>query len=91
MIVGRDFPDLFENDNFTSRRTTGHNLFNPEAFITGQELASGLTFANSQRNWTSQGMYEAACRGYLSLEDILRYAPRVKTRATVAHISLLAA
>ena len=26
MIAGIDFPSLFTKDNFTSRRTTGHNM-----------------------------------------------------------------
>ena len=43
MFVGVDFPSLFDKDNFTLRRTTGHNMHDPESFITGRELEQGLT------------------------------------------------
>jgi hypothetical protein len=34
-------------DGFASRRTTGHNMFDPESTISQGELDAGLTFMNS--------------------------------------------
>ena len=39
----------FDHDNFSSRRTTGHNLYNPDATITQGELDAGFTPENSRR------------------------------------------
>ena len=42
MLVGIDFPSLFTHDNFTSRRTTGCNLYDPESLLTGFEIGAGF-------------------------------------------------
>lgn len=39
----------FEKENFSSRRTTGHNLYDPNATITQGELQQGFTYQNSYR------------------------------------------
>lgn len=39
----------FEHENFSSRRTTGHNLYDPNATITQGELEAGFTPENSYR------------------------------------------
>lgn len=77
MIAGKDFPSMFSRDNFTSRRTSGHNMFDPESLLTGAEIAAGFTFGNSARNWPSEVWYTAAWAGELTREEILELAPRV--------------
>jgi hypothetical protein len=88
MFSGIDFPGLFESDNFTSRRTTGNNLHDPESLITGGEAALGFTYTNSRRNWVDEWDYHIACgydlqsRGHgegfdpYTSEEIARVAPR---------------
>ncbi len=90
MKAGIDFPSLFVKDNFTSRRTTGHNLHDPESFITGAEIAAGFTYTNSTREWDDQAHYLNACLGNLTCDEITRTAPRVFI-ATIYSVSLLAA
>jgi hypothetical protein len=77
MIVGKDFPSFFDKDNFTQRRTTGHNMHDPESFITGAEIAKGFTYTNSRRNWDSFSTYVKAVAGDYSPEQIEQIAPRV--------------
>jgi len=77
MKAGIDFPSLFVNDNFTSRRTTGHNLHDPDSLITGAEIEAGFTFANSTREWNDQAHYLKACLGDLTSEEIAQTAPRI--------------
>jgi hypothetical protein len=77
MIVGIDFPSFFDKDNFTSRRTTGHNMHDPESFITGKELAEGHTYTNSRRSWANKEHYLAAVVGFLTPEEIAKTAPRI--------------
>jgi hypothetical protein len=66
----------FENDNFTSRRTTGHNLFDPDSLLTGGESAQGLTYQNSSRKFPSAEIREAVIRGEVSQADVVRLYPR---------------
>lgn len=75
-VVGRDFGSLFEQDNFAFRRTTGHNLYDPESLITGAELARGLTYTNSRRGWLGYRQYHLAARGYFDVETIAAIAER---------------
>lgn len=77
MICGIDFPSFFDKDNFTLRRTTGHNMHDPESFITGAELEKGFTYTNSRRNWANYRHYVAAVAGMLTPEEIAKTAPRV--------------
>lgn len=77
MFVGIDFPSLFEGDNFTIRRATGHNMYDPESLISGAEIAAGMTYTNSRRNWMSEQHYLNAAAGLIACESILRNAPRV--------------
>ena len=72
-----DFPSKFDRDNFVSRRTTGHNMFDPESLISGKEIAEGLTYRNSARSWKNQEHYLSAVQGDLTTEQILESAPRV--------------
>lgn len=68
----------FEKDNFSSRRTTGHNLFDPDSLLTGAESEQGLTYGNSSRRFPDAETREKAIRGEISQEDILRLYPRVR-------------
>ena len=69
---------LFASDNFSSRRTTGHNLYDPESLLTGAEIEKGLDYTNSHRVWSSYETYKAACEGLFTPEIIVEIAPRVK-------------
>lgn len=66
----------FATDNFTSRRTTGHNLFDSDSLITGEESAAGLTYANSSRKFPDVETKERAIRGEISQDEIIRLYPR---------------
>ena len=83
MLVGIDFPSLFTHDNFTSRRTTGCNLYDPESLLTGFEIGAGLNYLNSARIWRNEEHYHLACSGALSIEQILTTAPRTRRDAVV--------
>jgi hypothetical protein len=76
MQVSVNFPSQFDKDNFTSRRTTGHNLYDPEALITGKEIAQGFTYKNSTRKWASESHYLDAVSHHLTPEQIAETAPR---------------
>ena len=76
-FTGTDFPSKFDHDNFVSRRTTGHNMFDPESLISGKEIAEGLTYRNSTRSWWNQEHYLSAVQGDFTTEQILEFAPRV--------------
>lgn len=67
----------FEKDNFTSRRTTGHNLFDPDSLITGEEAEAGLTYTNSSRKFPDVETREKVIRGEISQADVVRLYPRV--------------
>lgn len=73
----RDFRDYFEKDNFTSRRTTGHNLYDPESLITGYEADAGFTYENSERAWPNENVRQLALSGDIDVNTVLRIAPRV--------------
>lgn len=80
MFAGTNFPSLFEKDNFTLRRTTGHNWYDPESLITGAEIAKGMTYTNSKRMWLSEAHYHSAVSMNLStdtVDSIISTAPRV--------------
>lgn len=68
----------FENDNFTSRRTTGHNLFDPDSLITGEESDQGLTYNNSHRKFPDAETRERVVRGEISQADVVKLYPRVR-------------
>lgn len=70
----------FEQDNFDSRRTTGHNMFDPESLITGYELAHGFTYANSHRDYPGQHTYDAIVAGDVPAHIVPLVAPRVFNR-----------
>ena len=71
-FAGFDFPNCFTRDNFTSRRTTGHNMHDPESLISGAELARGLTYTNSRRAWRNEAQYLAAVTTrYLNRHHVL--------------------
>jgi len=76
MFVGIDFPSFFDADNFTTRRTTGHNMYDPESLITGAEVEKGFTYTNSKRNFRDYNHYVAAVIGDLTPEQIAEQAPR---------------
>src|ERR1035438_1385307 len=86
-FTGTDFPSKFDHDNFVSRRTTGHNMFDPDSLISGKEITKGLTYRNSARSWKNQEHYLAAVRGDITTEQILESAPRVPLY-TFPHIDL---
>ena len=69
-------PTSFDKDNFTSRQTTGHNLFDPESLITGKEAEKGFTYDNSERNYPSSEVREAIIRGDIAQADVPMIAPR---------------
>lgn len=71
MFVGVDFPSFFDGDNFT-----GHNMHDPESFITGKELEAGYTYENSRRDWRDYKHYVSAVIGDLTPEQIAEQAPR---------------
>lgn len=77
LFAGIDFPSRFEQDNFTLRRTTGHNMFDPESLISGAEIQAGMTFTNSKRSWVSEAHYLKAVTGNLNTDEVLLTAPRV--------------
>jgi hypothetical protein len=77
MFAGIDFPSFFDKDNFTSRRTTGHNMFDPESLISGAEINQGHTYTNSKRKWLDATHYEWAVMGHITPDEILATAPRV--------------
>jgi hypothetical protein len=90
MKAGIDFPSLFIKDNFTSRRTTGRNLYDPECLMTGAENAAGYTHTNSTREWKDQAHYLNACLGNLTPDQITETAPRVFL-LTISHsVSIIA-
>ncbi len=68
--------EYFGKDNFTSRRTTGHNLYDPESLITGEESERGLTYQNSERSFASVSTELSAYSGELTTDEILVYGPR---------------
>ena len=77
MIAGIDFPSRFNRDNFTSRRTTGHNMYDPECLMSGAEDRAGYTYTNSARDWDNEAHYLRAVLQEITPEEILFEAPRV--------------
>ncbi len=66
---------LFSLDNFASRRTTGHNLYDPDSLLTGAEVKAGLGYRDP-RVWVSYEAYVDACEGRLGVNDIEALGPR---------------
>ena len=66
----------FENDNFTSRRTTGHNMFDPESLMSGEEETQGMTYLNSHRLFPDAKSEDDAITGKIGTDEVLRIAPR---------------
>lgn len=52
--------------------------YDPESLITGAEVAAGMTYENSRRDWASKQAYEAAANGEYTPELIAIIAPRTK-------------
>jgi hypothetical protein len=73
-----DFPSLFDADNYSARHVTGHNMLDPESLITGRELAEGMTYENSHREWASEEQYWLACAGTVPTEKLVKLWPRVR-------------
>lgn len=67
----------FERDNFTSRRTTGNNMYDPESLLTGAEIEAGLGYGDL-RQWPNQDTYDLAVHGLLPVDAIPTIAPRTK-------------
>lgn len=68
--------DLFGKDNFTQRRTSGHNMYDPESLITGKESSEGMTYLNSRRVFPSVDAEFDAIEGKMGVDEILKAAPR---------------
>lgn len=69
--------DLFGQDNFTQRRTTGNNLYDPESLLTGAEVEAGLGYQD-KRMWPSTQVFLEAVAGKFPPEMIPGIAPRVR-------------
>ena len=79
LINGSTEKSLFAEDNFASRRTTGHNLYDPESLLTGAEIEAGLGYKDP-RVWPSYVTYIKACNGEFTSEQIASIAPRQKMK-----------
>ena len=66
----------FTSDNFSSRRTTGNNLYDPESLLTGEEAAAGYTYDNSIRVWPDEQTYLEVCHGEIPARLVSKIAPR---------------
>ena len=66
----------FDQDNFSTRRTTGHNMLDPESIISGAELAAGFTYNNSHRVFRDQAQYDAVVSGQIPAYELPNVAPR---------------
>ena len=64
--------DLFSQDNYALRHSTGHNMHDPESLLTGKEIADGWTYENSHRIYPDIETYNRAVSGEMSSEDIAR-------------------
>ncbi len=84
---GTTQPSLFSQDNFANRRTTGHNLYDPESLLTGAEIEQGLDYTNSHRVWSSYETYKDACNGEFTPELIAEIAPRKRILNNVLPIA----
>lgn len=73
----RDFCGYFVADNYSVRHTTGHNMFDPDSFITGEELDLGLTYSNSARAFPDFKAYHDAVTGAYTPKEIAEFFPRV--------------
>ena len=84
--AGVDFPGNFEKDNFASRRTTGNNMFDPEGYITGEEMDKGMTPKNSHRDFPNEEAYQDVVHNLsgTSVEDIAKKYPRVLNDPSVS-------
>ena len=80
---------LFGSDNFSGRRTTGHNLYDPESLLSGEEQLQGLGYDNP-RVWPNYSLYLDACNGFLTAEEILVIAPRKCTPPRINFLPLCA-
>jgi hypothetical protein len=78
MRAGKNFPDLFAADNYALRHSTGHNMLDPESLITGREIANGLTYDNSHRDYVSQGAYLRVVSGEIETQRLVIVAPRME-------------
>jgi len=74
----------FEEDNFDSRRTTGHNLFDPESLLTGEEVKAGFAYDNSHREYTSEFQRDQIVRGVIPATEVPKVAPRVFNKRAVS-------
>ena len=76
-VVQMDNKQLFEKDNFESRRSTGNNMYDPESLLTGAEIERGLTYYD-KRVWTSPEVERLAIEGKMPIALIPTIAPRRK-------------
>jgi len=72
---GGSIKGYFKEDNF--RRTTGHNMYDPESLITGKELTEGLDYDNSSRDYPSQDIYDKIVTGEIPAKLVPAIAPRI--------------
>jgi hypothetical protein len=75
MRVGKEIKSRFLKDNSVQRRSVG-NLHDPESLISGKEIAQGMTYRNSSRDWPSEDHYIMATEGDYTPDQILVLAPR---------------
>jgi hypothetical protein len=66
----------FGGDNFATRRTTGHNMYDPDSLLTGAEIARGFDYTDP-RVYESQELYDRMVSGAIPVESIPALAPRV--------------
>ena len=66
----------FSGDNFKTRRTTGHNMLDPESLMTGEELEKGFTYENSHRVFRNQAHYDATVSGDVPSHLVPTLSPR---------------
>jgi hypothetical protein len=74
-----DITKHFEGDNFSERRASivgAGNAYDPDSLLTGDEVAKGMTYDNSYRDYPSQSEYDRIITGQVPTEEILRIAPR---------------
>jgi hypothetical protein len=69
--------NLFTADNFSKRRTTEHNLYDPESLLTGAEMARGLDY-DCPRLFIDEETYINCCTGKIPVDAIPEVAPRVR-------------
>jgi hypothetical protein len=75
--------DLFQEDNFSSRRTTGCNMYDPESLLTGKEIENGLGYADKRDYSAWPGLYTDIVEGRVKASDVPLIAPRTRPEKPV--------